>query len=127
MPPDTMKDFEEEWFEIAKEEDRAKENVKPVASSLIKRFEERFERDTDPNDKVSGWLRRVNDDGSVSIARVEDITDWLTKELQALVGAVGKNKMENTKEESTSDWFYGYGFNAGLETAAHIIKQALLE
>jgi hypothetical protein len=34
-------------------------------------------------------------------------------------------KMENTKDESTSDWFYGYGFNQAVETLDENIQKYL--
>lgn len=43
--------------------------------------------------------------------------------LGEVVDKLEKMKMENTKEESTSDWFYGYGWNSAIATVLSLLEE----
>lgn len=46
------------------------------------RFDREFVQDKDPNDRVNGWLARDNGNGTVSIARPEDLKVFIAKEIE---------------------------------------------
>jgi hypothetical protein len=46
------------------------------------RFDAAFIQDKDPNDRVNGWLARDNGDGTLSIARPEDLKAFIEKEIE---------------------------------------------
>ena len=62
---------------------------------------------------------------------LKDLEDQLlslfTEELSHILNEIEKFKMVLTKDETNSDYFYGYGNNQGLLKAQQIIKQYLGE
>ena len=56
-------------------------------------------------------------------ALVNSRVDFLRSEIERLEGVA----MKNTKDESTSDWFYGYGWNHALTYIITRYKEELLE
>lgn len=85
-------------------------------------WEERFRKDF-----------RVDTDGSVHIReetewRIDAVETFIRKEkakdLDKIILELEREKMENVKGESNSDWFYGYGNNQALDQAINIIKKA---
>ena len=54
---------------------------------------------------------------------METKADWLRSEIKRLEGVA----MKNTKDESTSDWFYGYGWNHALTSIITRYKEELKE
>lgn len=60
--------------------------TQPESKGWEERFDARFEQDTDPNDSVNGWLRRINGDGTVSIALPQDVKDFIRHEIEQARG-----------------------------------------
>lgn len=58
-----------------------------VREEIEKDFDAHFDQDTDPNDRVNGWLRRINGDGTVSIARPQDLKEWALR-----IAAISRDK-----------------------------------
>jgi hypothetical protein len=50
------------------------------------------------------------------------VDDHVMLERTRILEEVEKKKMTNTKEEDTSDWFYGYGYNQAIDDIIKIIK-----
>lgn len=86
------------------------------------RFDARFEQDNDPNDRVSGWLCRINGNGTVSIALPENVKSFIAAE--RALAAVEMHKrcveaMPNAPYHPPGAVLKNFdlGFNAGLAAA----------
>lgn len=59
------------------------------------------------------------------IREVKGVAQVITQDRQHIMEELVKMKMENAKDESTSDWFYGYGYNQAIQDAIELVKSTL--
>ncbi len=76
-----------------------------------------------PNQLREDWKVKSEEfDGEFLWSDIENYwLDIIHQRDEELVSEIEKMKLENTKEETDTDWFYGYGFNNSIDQiVAHI-------
>lgn len=95
-------------------------------STWEEEFEKEFYQDMDINDRVHGWLGRINPDGSRSIARPDDLKSFISK----IESAAHERGLATSEPNKWADIIYrehNKGLREGHATALASVREMCCE